>query len=272
MNTMTKRLPTFLLAALCLAPVGVAQAPATATAAAAPATPAPKPITDADLANAPVPSADARAKGDPDGSLTGTASDVTVSDAKKGLSIGDLANQVGQNKIAINFVWTLICGFLVMFMQAGFAIVETGLCRAKNANHTMMMNFMVYGFGLFAFWVCGFAIQMGGGGPYTSLGGAYPLTSEHVVTLLGKPWGLFGTHGFFLSGASYDVGVMVLFLFQMVFMDTALTIVTGSCAERWKYVAFAVSSVLLGALTYPLFANWAWGGGWLSQLGANFGL
>ena len=64
---------------------------------------------------------------------------------------------------------------------------------------------------------------------------------------------------------------MVLFLFQMVFMDTALTIVTGSAAERWKYVAFCVSSVVLGAFTYPLFANWAWGGGWLAKLGTNFG-
>jgi len=182
-------------------------------------------------------------------------------------------NQVGQNRIAINFVWTLITGFLVMFMQAGFAIVETGLCRAKNANHTMMMNFMVYSLGLFAFWVCGFAIQMGGGAPYATLGGANPLNSEHVLNLFGKTWGVWGTHGFFLTQAgSYDVGVMVLFLFQMVFMDTALTIVTGSAAERWKYVAFAVSSVFMGALTYPLFANWAWGGGWLSQLGANFGL
>src|SRR5467141_3379903 len=251
--TTTKRLLLVLTVVLCIAPLGFPQtpaAPAAATPAAAPA-PTPKPITDADLANAPVPAADARAKGDPDGLLTGTAGDVTVTDAKKGITIGDLANQVGQNKIAINFVWTLVTGFLVMFMQAGFAIVETGLCRAKNANHTMMMNFMVYGFGLFAFWVCGFAIQMGGGGPYSTLGGAYSLTSEHVVNFLGKPWGLFGTHGFFLSGASYDVGVMVLFLFQMVFMDTALTIVTGSCAERWKYVAFAVSSVFMGALTYP---------------------
>ena len=65
---------------------------------------------------------------------------------------------------------------------------------------------------------------------------------------------------------------MVMFLFQMVFMDTALTIVTGAAAERWKYVAFAVSSCFLGAITYPLYGNWAWGGGWLSQLGANYGL
>ena len=74
--------------------------------------------------------------------------------------------------------------------------------------------------------------------------------------------------GFFLSGSTYDVGVMVLFLFQMVFMDTALTIVTGSVAERWKYIAFCVSSIVLGAITYPLFAHWAWGGGWLYKLGS----
>ena len=215
---------------------------------------------------------DIAAKGDPGAEQSGTVSDVALADAKKGLTLADLANQAGQNKVAINFVWTLVTGFLVMFMQAGFALVETGLVRAKNANHTMMMNFMVYGLGLFAYWVCGFAIQMGGCAPIANLGGVYPLNHEFVANLFGKPWGLFGTKGLFLSGATYDVGVMVLFLFQMVFMDTATTIVTGSCAERWKYSAFCVSTIFLGALTNPLFGNWAWGGGWLSQLGANFGL
>ena len=228
---------------------------------------------DAVLSGVPSPkSDDIAAKGDPGAEQTGTINDVTVADSKKGLTLADVANQAGQNKIAINFVWTLVAGFLVMFMQAGFALVETGLIRAKNANHTMMMNFMVYGLGLFAYWVCGFAIQMGGAAPIANLGGVYPLNHEFVTNLFGKPWGLFGTKGFFLHGATYDVGVMVLFLFQMVFMDTTTTIVTGSCAERWKYSAFAVSTIFLGALTYPLFGNWAWGGGWLSQLGANFGL
>jgi Amt family ammonium transporter len=273
MNMMTKRLATFLVAALCLAPVGFAQAPTAAPAAAVPATPAPKPITDADLANAPVPSADARAKGDPDGSLTGTASDITVTDTKKGITIGDLANQVGQNKIAINFVWTLVTGFLVMFMQAGFAVVETGLCRAKNANHTMMMNFMVYGVGMLAYWLIGFTIQMGGVGAIANLGGTPVLNGEYAITLFGKPFGLFGMNGLFLMHrGTYDVAVMVLFLFQMVFMDTTTTIVTGSACERWKYAAFIISTFFLGAFTYPIFANWAWGGGWLANLGANFGL
>jgi ammonium transporter, Amt family len=269
MNTMTTRLSLLvLLLALCPIPQIFAQTPA----AAAPA-PKPVPITDADVAGAPVPTADARSKGDPDGSLTGTAGDVSATDPKKGVTIGDLVNQVGQNKIAINFVWTLVTGFLVMFMQAGFALVETGLCRAKNANHTMMMNFMVYGVGMLAYWLFGFAIQMGGVGAVANLGGTPPLSAEHAITLFGKPFGLFGTNGLFLvHHGTYDVAVMVLFLFQMVFMDTALTIVTGAAAERWKYAAFIISSFLMGAFTYPLFANWAWGGGWLANLGANFNL
>ena len=229
--------------------------------------------TDTVLSGVPTPKTeDIAAKGDPGAELYGTANDITLADSKKGLTVADLANQVGQNKIAINIVWTLVCGFLVMFMQAGFAIVETSLIRAKNANHTMMMNFMVYRLGLFAYWVCGFAIQMGGSAPIANLGGVYPLNQEFVLNLFGKPWPLFGMKGFFLSGATYDIGVLVLFLFQMVFMDTTTTIVTGSCAERWKYSAFCISTILLGALIYPLFGNWAWGCGWLSQLGVNFGL
>jgi Amt family ammonium transporter len=231
------------------------------------------PITDSDLAGVKIPKTEQRAKGDPDGGLTGTAADIAVADAKKGATVGDVLNQVGQNKVAINFVWTLVAGFLVMFMQAGFAMVETGLCRAKNANHTMMMNFMVYGAGILAYWLIGFTIQMGGVGAVANLGGTAPLSAEWTFNLFGKPFGLFGQHGLFLTqGGAYDVGVMVLFLFQMVFMDTALTIVTGAAAERWKFAAFLVSSFLMGAFIYPLFANWAWGGGWLASLGTNFGL
>ena len=237
-------------------------------------------ITDADIKGLSGPDAKARANGDPDGGLTGTVSDVTIADPvtdktpkAKGLTVGDLANQIGQNKIAINFVWTLVTGFLVMFMQAGFAIVETGLCRVKNANHTMMMNFMVYGVGMLAYWLFGFAIQMGGVGAVANLGNSPVLSHEFVVTLFGKPFGMWGQGGYFLMHAgSYDVFVMVLFLFQMVFMDTALTIVTGTAAERWKYAAFVVSSFVMGGFTYPLFANWAWGGGWLATLGSGYGL
>ncbi len=266
------------LASLVFAQTPAAPPPA-APPAAAPAA-APAMITDADIKGLSGPDAKARANGDPDGSLTGTVNDVTIADPvtdktpkAKGLTVGDLANQIGQNKIAVNFVWTLVTGFLVMFMQAGFAIVETGLCRVKNANHTMMMNFMVYGVGMLAYWLIGFALQMGGVGAVANLGNSPVLSHEFVINLFGKPFGLWGQGGYFLMHAgSYDVFVMVLFLFQMVFMDTALTIVTGTAAERWKYAAFMVSSFVMGAFTYPLFANWAWGGGWLATLGSNFGL
>ena len=266
-----KTLTAFASIALLAGTLAFAQAPA-----AAPppeAKPAAMPLTDADVKGIEAPKAELRAKGDPDGSLTGTVADVAVSDAKKGLSLADVVNQVGQNKVGINFTWTLMCGFLVMFMQAGFAIVETGLCRAKNANHTMMMNFMVYAAGMLAYWLIGFSLQMGGVGAVANLGGTPPLSSEFTISLFGKTFGLFGQTGLFtMSGNTYDVGVMVVFLFQMVFMDTALTIVTGTVAERWKFSAFIVSSFIMGAITYPLFAIWAWGGVWLANLGGNFGL
>src|SRR5206468_12886699 len=90
--------------------------------------------------------------------------------------------------------------------------------------------------------------------------------------LFGLPFGLFGLEGFCLSGDTYDVGVFTLFLFQMVFMDTAATIPTGAMAERWKFSAFCVFGFFMAMVVYPLFANWVWGGGWLSQLGTQFHL
>ncbi len=212
-------------------------------------------------------------KGDPAGTITGTINDVPVSDSKAGLTLGRCSQpEWYKTRSDINFTWTLVRGFLVMFMQAGFAMVEAGLCRVKNANHTYMMNFMVYACGLFAYWLIGFAIQMGGAAGNGNLGGLAPLASEHTLSLFGHTWGVFGGSGMFLAGHTYDVGVMVIFLFQMVFMDTALTIVTGACAERWKFLTFLRFLGSDGRFTYPLFANWAWGGGWLSQLGTNVGL
>src|SRR5438094_1070624 len=176
------------------------------------------------------------------------------------------------NTVAINFVWTLVAGFLVMFMQAGFAMVETGFTRAKNAAHTITMNFMVYGIAMLAYWAIGFALQAGGVGALGTLGGYDKLAHEFSLTIAGKEWGLFGGTGFFLTGVAYTAPVFAYFLFQMVFMDTTATIPTGAMAERWKFSAFAVFSIFVGAVIYPIYANWTWGGGWLSQLGTNLGL
>jgi len=178
---------------------------------------------------------------------------------------------------SINITWTLICGFLVMFMQAGFALVETGLIRGKNASHTMSMNFLVYALGMFGFFVCGFAFMCGGangtviGGP-GQLGGLPTLDSMWGIHVGDHFWGLCGHTGFFLTGKGYDAAAVVWFLFEMVFMDTTATIVTGACAERWSFKSFFIFSIFVGGFIYPIFGCWVWGGGWLAEMGQYWGL
>ncbi len=221
--------------------------------------------------NPSTPAAAAAPTSDPSGSLTGTVKDITAKEAGKPV-LQEIAEAVGHNKISINIIWTLITGYLVMFMQLGFALVETGFTRAKNAVHTMGMNIMIYAIGMLGFWIAGFAFMFGGVGQVANLGMVANLNNEVTINLFGKDWGLLGYKGFFLSGDAYDVSVMTLFLFQMVFMDTAATIPTGALAERWKFLAFAVYGLFIAILIYPIYGNWVWGGGWLSQLGSNFGL
>jgi Amt family ammonium transporter len=196
------------------------------------------------------------------------------------VAVDAVAQSASHGIYSANFVWTLVAGFLVMFMQAGFALVETGLIRAKNAAHTMSMNFMVYGIGMLGFFICGFAFMCGGvngtaiGGP-ASLGGTPTL---HSMLTFGSAingdhgWGVLGTTGFFLTGNGYDAGAIVFFLFMMVFMDTTATIVTGACAERWSFKSFCIFSLFVGGFIYPVFGGWVWGGGWLAQLGYRSGL
>ncbi len=205
---------------------------------------------------------------DPAGGATGSAIDVKTGET----SLLDLANAIGHNKVAINMVWVLLTGFLVMFMQAGFAMVEAGFTRAKNVCHTMAMNFMIYPLGMLGFYVCGFALMFGGFGALGTLGGYDGLNSEFAISLFGHDFGLFGTTGFFLSGNSYDVAIYAMFLFQMVFMDTTCTIPTGSMAERWKYSSFMIYGLFVSTIIYPIYGNWVWGGGWLATLGKYFSL
>jgi Amt family ammonium transporter len=208
---------------------------------------------------------------DPGGTTTGGVKDITAKEAGKPTLV-EIAEAVGHNKISINITWTLITGYLVMFMQLGFALVETGFTRAKNAVHTMGMNIMIYGIGMLGFWLCGFAFMWGGSGQTANLGMLANLGNEWSLSLFGKDFGILGYKGFFLSGGAYDVSVMTLFLFQMVFMDTAATIPTGALAERWKFLAFCVYGLFISMIIYPVYGNWVWGGGWLAQLGSNFGL
>jgi Amt family ammonium transporter len=208
-----------------------------------------------------------------DGAFDAAATQKVFDDAKEKEPFAyGLAGYVNQNRLAINFVWVLVTGYLVMFMQAGFAMVETGFCRAKSAMHVMMTNFMIYGIGMLGYWAVGFALAFGGvglTGP-TNLGsGLLLLNKEASLSIGGIDYGIFGYKGFFLAPGTLDVGIAVLFLFQMVFMDTAATILTGGVAERWTWVSFMLWGVFVGALIQPIVANWAWGGGWLFDLGAS---
>ncbi len=220
----------------------------------------------------------------PKGNITGDGYGETipdyneVKDAKKATPDELAANQiaiakaVGVNRAGINMMWTLLCGFLVMFMQAGFALVETGLTRAKNVAHTMSMNFMVYAVGMLGFFFVGYAVMYGGIGASFFGNDASLLASEFKIKLFGKEFGLFGYEGFMLMGRALDAGLLTMFLFQMVFMDTTCTIPTGTMAERWKFSAFIVFTIVISTIIYPVYGNWVWGGGWLSQLGNLFRL
>jgi len=228
---------------------------------------------------------------DPTGGASGvwaTPAGDAKGDVPDKLSIQDVYDRMTHNLYSINYVWALVAGFLVMFMQAGFMMVETGLCRAKNASHTAAMNFLIYPLGCLGFWVYGFAIGWGNwwNGPvppgwYPSLGPGLSVLNEGwglgaAVDAAGKAtgaftYGIFGTKGFFLTSAVNDVAVMVLFFFMMVFMDTTATIPTGAMAERWSWKNFCLYGLWI-ALPYCLYANWVWGGGWLAQGGINWGL
>ena len=184
----------------------------------------------------------------------------------------------------LNTLWVFVAAFLVFFMQAGFALVETGFTRAKNVAHTMMMNIMVFCVGAIGYWATGFAIQFGGVNfTYPEISTSLPAWSFAPVTLsnwavdkLASPWlvggaNVFGLDGFFLNGLTLSSGVLVFFLFQMVFMDTAATIPTGSMAERLKFSGFVLMGLWVSMFIYPLIGNWVWGGGWLANLGRSIG-
>jgi Amt family ammonium transporter len=223
-------------------------------------------------------------KPDPSGANTGGAADVVgasrgapTADDMKNLATNEplavkLADVIGHNIIAINFMWILICGFFVFLMQTGFAMIQTGFTRAKNAGQSMAMNLMVSVFGVLGYWICGYALQMGGVGSGHLAGGTGLLNGEFALHFLGKDFGLFGTAGFFLSGQAYDVSIIALFLFQVVLMNIAATIPTGAMAERWTFKSFVIFVFFIAMFTYPLYANWVWGGGWLAMIGKNFGI
>ena len=183
-----------------------------------------------------------------------------------------LADSVGHLRVGTNFAWTLNTGYLVLFMQAGFALLTCGLVRKKNAGHLMMLNFAAYVFAFIAYYACGYAFQFGAAAVNAApanLGGTPTL--NHFLLGSGQ-WGFLGGNGFFMAGPAYDAGSNVYALFEVVFMETAGYIIVGSICERITFGAFLLCEMFVGAILYPIFGCWVWGGGWLSQLGSSMGL
>src|SRR2546425_7951122 len=191
--------------------------------------------------------------------------------AKEPLAV-KLADTVGHVRVATNFGWTLNTGYLVLFMQAGFALLTCGLVRKKNAAHLMMLNFAAYVFAFLAYYAVGYAFQFGAvavNAAPANLGGTPTLNGF----LIGSgQWGFLGGKGFFLSGPAYDAGSNVLTLFEVVFMETAGYIIVGAICERITFWSFILCELFVGAILYPVFGCWVWGGGWMSQLGSTMHL
>ena len=185
---------------------------------------------------------------------------------------GKLADHVGHLRVATNFSWTLLTGYLVLFMQAGFALLTCGLVRKKNAGHLMMLNFAAYVFAFLAYYACGYAFQFGAvavNAAPSNLGGTPTL--NHFLLGNGS-WGFLGGRGFFLSGPGYDAGSLCLTLFEVVFMETAGYILVGAICERITFWGFLLAELAMGAIIYPVFGCWVWGGGWMSQIGSTWNL
>ena len=160
-----------------------------------------------------------------------------------------------------NLLWVVIGAMLVIFMQAGFALVETGFCRAKHAAHVVSTNFAIFGLGFIGFFFIGFPLAFGGFS-YSAFGMDQPVGDA----LLGSGnWVFLWKGGWALSGGGMTPAVLGFFLYMVAFMDTVATIPTGSMAERWKWNSFVVWGFFAGAVYYPLFAAWTWGGGWLAK-------
>jgi Amt family ammonium transporter len=183
-----------------------------------------------------------------------------------------LADTVGHVRVATNFAWTLNTGYLVLFMQAGFALLTCGLVRKKNAAHLMMLNFAAYVFAFLAYYAVGYAFQFGAvaiNAAPTNLGGIPTL--NHFLIGSGQ-WGFVGGKGFFLVGPAYDSASNCLTLFEVVFMETAGYIIVGAICERITFWAFLLCELFIGAILYPISGCWTWGGGWLSQVGSTLNL
>ena len=161
--------------------------------------------------------------------------------------------KVPDGKYMADTLWVLVAAFLVFFMQAGFAMVESGFTRAKNAVNILMKNLMDFSMGSIAYWAIGFAIMFGAGNAFMGTSGWFVPTDSGVFSSL--EWSSVPTHA--------------AWLFQLVFAATAATIVSGAMAERTQFKSYLIYSVFITGIIYPVVGHWIWGGGWLYSLGMS---
>jgi ammonium transporter, Amt family len=165
-------------------------------------------------------------------------------------------------KVAIDTMWTLLTAALVFFMNLGFALVESAMCRAKNTVNILSKNFIVFAVSSLAFYVFGWGLMFGNGNGWIGWEGLIALSGADNSPMTGD-----GYQGAYKAIAWTGIPLNAKFFFQLVFAGTAATIVSGSVAERIKYGSFIVFSFLLVSFVYPITGHWIWGGGWLASAG-----
>ncbi|HLG57197.1 MAG TPA: ammonium transporter [Vicinamibacterales bacterium] len=164
--------------------------------------------------------------------------------------------------VAVDTIWVVLTASLVFFMNLGFALVESGFCRAKNTVNILSKNFIVFAISCLAFYLFGWGLMFGNGSGVLGSEGLFALSGADNSPVTGDAY-----MGAYKSIAWTGVPLYAKFFFQLVFAGTAATIVSGSVAERTKYLSFIVFSFLLVAFVYPVTGHWIWGGGWLATAG-----
>ena len=170
--------------------------------------------------------------------------------------------KVETSKYMGDTLWVLVAAFLVFFMQAGFAMVESGFTRAKNAVNILMKNLMDFSMGSVAYWAIGFAIMFGAGNAFMGTSGWF-VPSETLAEGAATDTSVFSA----LEWSS--VPTYAAWLFQLVFAATAATIVSGAMAERTQFKSYLIYSIFITGIIYPIVGHWVWGGGWLADVGMS---
>lgn len=163
--------------------------------------------------------------------------------------------------VGLDTLWVVVCAFLVFFMNAGFALVESGFCRRKNAVNILAKNLIVFAIATVVYWLFGFGFMFGEGNPYIGLNGFFLAGADNSPAIGDAYKGVFPS----LNWTS--IPLEAKFLFQLVFAGTAATIISGAVAERIKFSAFLIFSFLLVGISYAITGHWIWGGGWLASMG-----